>query len=116
MVGHRVTQVERKARLVARHVAADLGLPVVAIGRRHPGAAGAIVAVPETAMDEEGSLRGGEDEIRLAGEIVAIEAEAKTCCVSRLAHDEFGRRVLRLHRAHHGGALFGIEDVSHQML
>ena len=102
-------------RCVAGHVAGDLGLPVGAVGLRHAGAARTVVAVPEAAVHEEGDAAGGEDEVRLAGQVGAVEAEAQAERVGGAADGEFGRGVLRLHRAHHGGALRGVEDVGHRL-
>src|SRR6185503_8965174 len=103
-------------RAVAFHIAADLGLPVGAIGGRHARAPGAVMTVPEASVDEQRSAAGREDEVRLARQIVPVEAEAQTKRVGGAAHGQLRRRVPRLHRAHHGGAPFGREDVGHQRL
>ena len=73
------------------------------------------MAVPEAAVDEQrGSFRG-ENEVGLAGQVSAVEAEAEAERVSSAAHFQFGRGVARFHGAHDGGALRGIEDVNHQL-
>src|SRR5262249_35423856 len=93
------------------HVAADLRLPVGAVGGRHACAARAVVAVPETAMHEEGDTFRREDEIGLARQVLAAEAEAQAERVGGAAHGKLGRGVRGLDRAHPGGALPGVEAV-----
>src|SRR5438105_3091053 len=51
------------AGFVPQAVPGDLAQPVVAIGFRHARAAGAIVPVPETAVDEDGELSSRKDDV-----------------------------------------------------
>jgi hypothetical protein len=71
--------------------------------------------VPETAVDEERGAPCGKHQVRLARQIAAAEPEARAQLVRRTPHRQLRRGVRGLHRAHHGRAFLGIENVSHRI-
>ena len=106
----------RQRGFVASGVAADLGEPVVAIACRHPGPARTVVAMPETAVNEDDGLAGGEGEVGFSRQVRAAKTETEAEGVGGAANGELGRRVGRLHCSHDSGAFERREDVGHQDL
>src|SRR5690606_5325489 len=98
---------------VAGAVAGDLGPPVGGVVLGLARAALAIVPVPEAAVHEHGLAHGGEHKVGLARELAAVEPIAPRVAdrARGRTHGALGAGVARLHRAHHGGALVGVEDV-----
>ena len=94
-------------------IPADLGQPVVAVDLRNARAAGAVVAVPEAAVDEDHQPAPGHDDVRFAGQILAVKAVADAERRQQAANGLLRSGVAVLDPAHHGGALRRIEDVRH---
>src|SRR5665213_1289293 len=79
---------------VAIAVAADLRRPVFGIGLRLPGAAGAVVAVPEATVYEDHLAPAGENEVRLPWQRLAMQSVPVAGSVQQAAHDPLGLRIL----------------------
>ncbi len=61
---------------VAGFVGEAFGVPEGGVGLRLDAAVFAGVQVPEAAVDEDDLFEAGEDHVRLAGEVFAVQAEA----------------------------------------
>ena len=86
---------------------AILAAPIGGVGLRHARAARAIMAVPETAVDENRELAAGVDDVRLARQIGAMEPVARRDRAQKRAHRKLRAGVARFDRAHDGGAVIG---------
>lgn len=74
----------RDRRTVPLAIAADLVAPVVGIGFWLTCASGAVVPMPETAMNEDDLAPGYKNEVRRAGKILAVKSEPITERVRQL--------------------------------
>src|SRR5262249_1257306 len=92
---------------VAGAVARDLAAPIIGVVFRRAASPRAIVAVPETAVDENGELAPAVNYVRLAGEIRAMQAIAGGDLAERLAHRALRAGVAGLDGPDDGGALGG---------
>lgn len=64
------------ARLVSSNVSFDFLLPVNAICFRHPASSIAFMPMPKTTMDEDRFFPAGKHDIRLSGEVLAVETKS----------------------------------------
>jgi hypothetical protein len=63
------------------------------------------MTMPEAAMNEDDLAAGGEDEVRVAGEIGGVEAEAIAEPMDERAHAKLGGGALGANAGHAFGAL-----------
>ena len=61
---------------IALAVAGDLGKPVIPVRFGNPRAARAVMPVPEAAMDEDRLLAAEIGDVRIAGNVPAVQAVA----------------------------------------
>jgi hypothetical protein len=92
---------------VARPVTGDLGAPIGGVGLRSARPARAIVAMPETAVNENRELAGNVNDIRLARQIAAMKPVAGRDRAQKRADRKFRTGVARLDGAHDRGAVVG---------
>src|SRR4051812_28149723 len=59
--------------LVPRAVPADLGFPVIAVLLGHARAAGAVMTMPEAAVDKDRQPAPGQHDIRIARQVLAVQ-------------------------------------------
>ena len=85
-------QVCRDAQ-IPRHIAGDLGLPIVLVGGWHAAPAAAVMPVPQAAMYEKRSAAGRKQQVWRAEDVPAVEAIAQAHGVGAAAHGQFGRCV-----------------------
>lgn len=71
------------------------------------------VSVPEIAVDENGYLGLGENDIRFAGKLLEMLAEPETPFVKFRAHAVLQSRVLPLDAGHAIASLLGCQVVRH---
>lgn len=64
------------AAFVALDVVGEFFAPVGGPGLGHGGASAALVAMPKAAVDEYDGFVFGQDDVRLAGQVAAVDAEA----------------------------------------
>lgn len=95
---------------VARAVLRDLLRPELG-PRRRQAEQRAVMAVPETAVNEGHRPSSGKHEIRSAGQLRAMKAIAHALSVQGAAQDHLRLRVLALHSRHGEPALFGRERI-----
>jgi hypothetical protein len=93
-------------RRIAGLVAGDLRPPKIESGLREL-AVSAAVAVPEAAMHEDGEAMPGKHDIRLSGQVLAVQAKAIAKTEESAAHDQFGAGVLASDGLHDPPALLG---------
>jgi hypothetical protein len=63
------------------------------------------MAMPEAAMDEDGELAAGQDDVGPAGQVLAMKPKADAESVQEAADRAFRRRILAAHGGHDAGAL-----------
>jgi hypothetical protein len=64
--------------LVASHIPANLADPVVTVGLRCSRATSAAVAMPKTAVNEDGRTPARQNDIRLSGQPAPAKAKAQS--------------------------------------
>jgi hypothetical protein len=69
-------------------VALDFFDPIIRIGLWHAGATSAVVAVPETAMNEDHPATARENQIRFAGKVFPMQAIAVAPSVEEAPNGE----------------------------
>jgi hypothetical protein len=89
---------------ITRLVSPELFRPELPVGRGDGGAL-AIVAVPETSVDKDDFTPRNEGQVRLAGQVFAVQAEAIPEPVHQTAHLHLRRCVLAANRPHVGAAV-----------
>lgn len=85
---------------VALTVAIDLLRPIFRVGLRLPGTAGAIMTVPEAAVDEDNLTPACENEIRLSRQRLAVQPVSVASGVQQVAHGPFWLRILGFDSLH----------------
>lgn len=83
---------------VARSIASDLSRPVFTIQLWDASAPHAIVAVPETAIDENNPFSAGENEVRAPRQVGPVQAITVALRVEQPANQHLGSSVLALDR------------------
>ena len=86
--------------LVVGDVAIKFGLPPFGAGFRRSGSFASFMPVPEAAVDEDDGLVFAQDDIGLAGKVLAMEAEAVAGAVEHGTDEQFGLGILALDRGH----------------
>ena len=61
--------------------------------------------MPKAAMDHEGQLSAGQDDIRSAGQIAPVKPEAKAQPVQYLPYGDLGSGIPLGNPCHHGAPL-----------
>lgn len=79
------------------------------------GVPASLVAVPETAVNEDRCLVFGQDDVGLPRELRVVEPEAETCAVQRLPNTHFWGGVLSLDTGHHARSGTYIYDVGQRL-
>src|SRR5579872_2806500 len=101
---------------VVRHVALPVALellePKFRVGVRH--ALHAAVEVPEASPDLQGDAVLRQKNVRAAGKLPDVQAEAKAQRMEGTTNPEFGARVLRPYAGHVRRPLLGCDPVSHR--
>jgi hypothetical protein len=90
--------------LIPGHVAAELLLPELRIGRRVRCEAAAGMSVPEAPVNEYGGLPSRKRQIRAARQARYIDAESQSCGVQMPANDQLRFRIPGPDGAHVAGA------------
>lgn len=67
----------------------------------------AVMAVPETAIDENDGFEFGEDDIGAAGQVSTVETESKTSAMEFSPNDQFWLCMLTFDASHHLTTLRG---------
>jgi len=98
---------------VAGGVAEALGVPILGVVDGVFAFALAGMHVPEAAVNVDYLAVAGQDDIGLAGEVVAVEAIAVAKLVDEFADDHFWRCVAGFDRRHDSGALGFCEPFGH---
>ncbi len=93
-------------------VAGDFAGPIGGVGLWRSRAALAIMAVPETSVDEYYGAVFGKHQIRLAGQVFDIEPVAIAKREERLPDGDFGLCVFGFDRPHHRRAFFGRKNIA----
>lgn len=70
--------------------------------------------VPKIAVHENGDTFSRKDDVRTAGQIANVTAEAKSFCSKFSLHQLFQRAVLQFHALHCAHALLGSQVVRHR--
>jgi hypothetical protein len=73
----------------------------------------ATVGVPKTAVDLDGDLTAGQDNVWRPREIFSMESEPVTEAMKETAHDHLGRGVLCADAGHQGAAGFDVSVIDH---
>lgn len=81
--------------MISFYVPCELWLPVFGPRFRFRCKPTARVLVPEAAMHEDGDAVLRKNDIRLSGQILAVQAESETSGMEKLTNGKFGDRVLR---------------------
>ena len=91
---------------VAPGIAFQLGQPVIYAGLRHMGnpAVFTLMLVPEAAMNKDHLAPGNEGQVRLAGQVFAVQPKTVTERMHHPAHQQFWPRAKRARWKHHRGA------------
>ena len=71
------------------------------------------MAVPKTAVDEQGDLSAGENQVGRAGEFLDVEPESETEPVRRAPDKQLGLSPLSTDATHHLGATGRGNDINH---
>ncbi len=85
---------------VALAVSGNFGKPVLAIGLWNAGSSGAIVPVPETAVDEDHLSPAGEHDVWPAGQVFAVKSKTISEPVQGAPDDEFRLGIFGPHGSH----------------
>ena len=67
--------------------------------------------MPEATMNKNDGAIFGQDDVRAAGQILAVQPEAKTGCVQKRTHNHFGFGALALDIRHHAAAGCFVDDI-----
>lgn len=98
---------------VAGDVVGELLLPEFDVAGRGGGLGAPCVPVPEAPVHEDGHLVAGQDDVRLAGQILAVQAEAEARGVQVTPHGHFGPGVAAPYAGHHAAARCAVDDIRH---
>ncbi len=96
---------------VAIGVAGNFCAPIGGVGFRRPRAALAVMTVPEAAMNKDHSFVARQNDVGLAGEVGAMQPEAKSRRVKGAAHLSLRFCIAGFDGAHDRCALFGRKDI-----
>lgn len=91
---------------IAGLIAGNLRPPEIDSGLREL-AVSAAMAVPEAAMHEDGEAMPWKHDIRLSGQVLAVETKAIPEAEESAAHGQFRAGVLAFYRLHDPPALLG---------
>lgn len=104
----------RRKRLILPPVPLDVLFELVAPERLPalwPAKQVAVVAMPETAMHEHHGIPACENEVGLAGQVFAVQAEAESAPVQRGSDYQLGFGVLALDPCHHPASGCGRDGI-----
>lgn len=99
---------------VSRTIALALGLPERGIRFGLHLAVAAGVHVPETAMNEDHLAESGEDQVRFARQILAVQPEPIAHGVNHPANGQLRLCIAALDRRHTAAALLWCQDIGHE--
>ena len=97
---------------IALSVLGDLSLPEFDV-RRREATLSAIMAVPETAVNEDGRRILRQHDVGFARKIFAVKAKSKAESVEIAAKADFGLRVLGSDTGHNLASFGLVENVGH---
>jgi len=69
--------------------------------------------MPEAAVDKDNFILSGENHVRFAGKIAAMQSETETHTVDDGTYDQLRRGVFALDSRHVAASLFAIVNVGH---
>jgi len=93
----------------------DFVRPEWSIGLRKSPLIAVLMAVPETAMNEDNLAPRGEDNVRFSRQILPVEGIAVSGPVQSRPEQHLRCRILRAHRRHEGTSLLRAEIVDHNL-
>ena len=92
---------------VALDIRLELGLPEAWSGGGHLGVSASLVEVPEAAVDKNGDLAAGHDDVRSARKVAPMQPESVARGEKQSADKKLGLRVLPSDAGHHSAAVGG---------
>lgn len=96
---------------VTRDIAVEFGVPVVGVGSRTIRVVTAGMLMPKAAMNKDHFASAGENNIRLAGQVLSVQAVTKAPSMEQSPNRHLNACITRLNCPHDLAAFGGVEAI-----